>query len=423
MFHKTILKNGLRIIATPLKNTRAITLLILISTGSKYEKKEINGISHLLEHMAFKGTSKRPHTLDIAKELDGVGGIYNAFTGKEFMGFWIKVDSKHLELSCDVLSDMIFNSLFQEKEIEKEKRTIIEEINMYLDMPQTYVLELWEKLLYGDQPAGWTIAGEKETFRKISRKDVLDYFKSQFGAKNTVISLAGNFEEKEIVHTIKKFFGKFKGIKNPEKKPVVEKQKKPEVLIQTKETDQTHLALGVRAYNLFSDKRYPLAVLANLLGGIMSSRLFIEVREKKGLAYYIRTFAENYTDTGYLVTHAGVDNKRVSEAIKIILREYKDLKTKKISKEELSKIKDNAKGHLYLGLETSEAWASYNGSQEILKRKILTLEQECALIDKITQDDILKISKEIFQPKKLNLALIGPFKDKTKFEEILGNFN
>lgn len=419
MYKKTSLTNGLRIVTFPVENTRAITLLVLVGAGSKYERKEINGISHLIEHMAFRGTKKRPRVLDIAKELDGVGGLYNAFTSKELMGFWVKVDSKHLNLSCDVLSDMIFNSLFKEKEIEKEKKAVIEEVNMYLDMPQIFIMNLWEKLLYGDQPAGWTTLGEKETIKKISRKNILDYFKSQFGAKNVVIVLAGNFKEKEALEKLEKYFGKFKKIKTLFKKPVIERQKSPQVLLQQKETDQTHLALGVRAFNLFSPKRYPLALISNILGGIMSSRLFLEIREKRGMAYYIGTMFENYTDSGYLVTHAGIDNQRVKEAIRIILNEYKKLRERKVPKNELQKAKDNIKGHLYLGLETSDAWAVYLGTQEILKRKIASPEEESEKIDRVSQDDILKVAREIFQSKKLNLALIGQFKDKNEFQKLL----
>jgi predicted Zn-dependent peptidase len=335
------------------------------------------------------------------------------------MGFWAKVDSKHFDLSCDIISDMLFNSLFKEKEIEKEKKTIIEEINMYLDTPQTFVLDLWERVLYGDQPAGWLTIGEKEIVKKISRQGILNYFKNQFGAKNVVISLAGNFKEKEVIPKLNKFFKKFKKIKTLSKKIVIEQQKSPQILLQTKETDQTHLTLGARAYDIFSPKKYPLAVLANLLGGIMSSRLFIKIREKRGMAYYVRTMAENYTDTGYLVTHAGIDNKRVEGAIKIILKEYKKLREKKVPKEELQKAKDNLKGHLYLSLETSDAWAVYLGAQEILRRKISTPEEECKMIDKVSQDDILKVARDIFRPNKLNLALIGPFKDKNKFNKLL----
>jgi len=419
MFKKTILENSLRLITFPMKNTQALTLLILIGTGSKYERKEINGVSHFLEHMAFKGTKKRPETLDIAKELDRVGGLYNAFTDKELTGFWVKVDSKHFDLALDVLSDIIFNSLFLEKEIEKEKKVIVEEINMIKDNPQVHVLNLWEKLLYGDQPAGWLISGEKETVKNISRKDILDYFKNQFVAENVVISLAGNFEEKEITPKIKKFFGKFKKAKPFYKKPVIEIQKSPQTLINFKETDQTHLVFGVRTFDLFRKERYPLAVISTILGGIMSSRLFIKIRGKRGLAYYIRSFPEHYTDSGYLVTQAGLNNQRVDEAIKIILNEYQNLKLKKIPKVELEKAKENIKGHLFLSLETSDSWASYLGIQEILRKEILMPEEESKRIDNVSQDDILKVAREIFQSKKLNLTLIGPFKEKEKFEKIL----
>ncbi|MFC1629623.1 M16 family metallopeptidase [Patescibacteria group bacterium] len=419
MHKKTTLKNGLRIITYPMKNTRALTLLILVATGSKYETKEISGISHLLEHMAFKGTKKRPKTLDISRELDRIGGFYNAFTGKEYMGFWIKVDSSHFSLGGDILSDMIFNSLFEKKEIEKEKRVIFEEINMRKDNPQSYVFELFEKLLYGDQPAGWPIAGEKETVVKISRKNILDYFKTQFGAENAVIVLAGNFEEKEGITKVKKSFKGFKKVSPQEKIKTKEKQKKPEILLNFKETDQAHICLGVRAFDLFSAKKYPLAVLSTILGGIMSSRLFIEVREKRGLAYYIRSSSNHYTDNGYFLIHAGIDNKKIEEAIRVILRECKKLKMKKISQKELIKAKENIKGRISLDLETSDSWAGFLGGQEILERKIKTPEQKISQIEKVTSSDILKVAKEIFLPEKLNLALIGPFKDKSKFQRLL----
>lgn len=419
MFNKTILKNGLRVVTYPMKDTKTLTLLILIATGSKYETKEINGISHLLEHMAFKGTERRTQTLDIAKELDKVGGVYNAFTGKEFMGFWVKVDSRHFDLAADVLSDMLFNSLFKAEEIEKEKRVIFEEINMIKDNPQGFVLEIWEKLLYGDQPAGWMISGEKETLEKISREDVVDYFQKYFTAENAVIALAGDFQEKDAISKMEKFFNGFNPAKPTQKAAVKESQDSPRVLLDFKETGQAHLCLGTRAFNIFQKEKYPLAVLTNLLGGIMSSRLFIKVREKEGLCYYIRTHLEHYTDTGYLVTHAGVENSNIEKAIKLILEEYKDLSQNKVPEDELKKAKDNIMGHVYLGLETSDAWASFFGLQEILEKKILSPEETLTEIEKVSADDILKIAREIFVPEKLNLAVVGPFKEEEKFRKIL----
>lgn len=423
MFKKTVLKNGLRVITYPMENTKALTLLVLVGVGSKYETKEINGISHLLEHMAFKGTERRPQTLDIAKELDRIGGVYNAFTGKEFMGFWVKVDSRHFDLAADVLSDMLFNSLFKEEELQKEKRVIFEEINMIKDNPQEFVLEVWEKVLYGDQPAGWMISGEKETLEKISRQDILDYFRQHFSAENAVVSLAGNFEEKNALKSIEELFKSFKSAPQVIKKEVQEIQNTPQILVNFKETGQAHLCLGVRAYNLFQKEKYPSAVLANLLGGIMSSRLFIKVREKEGLCYYIRTHLEHYTDTGYLVTHAGVDNNNIEKAIKIILAEYKDLAQKLVPDDELQKAKDNIKGHIYLGLETSDAWASFFGIQEILEKDIALPEAKLAEIEKVTADDILKIAREIFVPEKLNLAVVGPFKEEGQFHKILSEIS
>lgn len=418
-FKKRKLKNGLRVITYPMKATGAVTVLVLVGTGSKYETKKVNGISHLLEHMAFKGTQRRPHTLDIAKELDRVGGIYNAFTSKEFTGFWVKVGKNHLSLALDVLSDMLFNSLFQKEEIEKEKKVIFEEINMLKDTPQDYVTELWEKLLYGEQPAGWMISGTKESVSQISRQDLVSYFRRQFTGRNAVVTVAGNFQEKEAICQIKSYFKAFKDKAPKPKRAVKEVQKSPQVLSQFKKTDQTHLCLGVRAFDLFDKRRYPLAVLATLLGGIMSSRLFIEVREKRGLGYYIKTSPQLYTDSGYLVTQAGVDNKRVELALEVILAEYKKLTQEKVAPQELQKAKENIKGKLYLNLETSDAWANFLAGQELLRKKISLPSQECAMIDKVGADDVLRVAREIFRPEKLNLALIGPFKEKQRFEKIL----
>ena len=419
MFRKTKLSNGLRIVTLPLKNMAAVTLLVLFGTGSKYEQKELNGISHLLEHMAFKGTRKRPHTLDIAKELDRVGGLYNAFTAKEFMGFWVKVEKSHLNLAFDVLSDMLFNSLFEEKEIEKEKKVIFEEINMIKDSPQSYVLELWEKLLYRDQPAGWMVSGTKETVAKISRQDIIYYLKKQFTAKNAVIALAGNFQEGRVLSQIKKYFQAFLPQEPRAKKPTKEIQKAPQMLIYFKETDQTHLCLGVRTFDLFSPKKYILSVISTLLGGIMSSRLFIEIREKRALGYYIHSFCQHYTDTGYLVTQAGIDNQRVKTAIRIILKEFKKLREKKVTPEELKRAKENLKAKIYLSLETSDAWANFLATQEILEKKISSPEEKCAMIERVTANDVLKVAQEVFRANKLNLALIGPFKEKKEFEGLL----
>jgi len=419
MYNKTTLKNGLRIITIPMKNTRAVTVLVVVGTGSKYETKDTNGLSHFLEHMLFKGTRKRPTTLEIAEPLDRVGGVFNAFTGKEYTGYWVKANSKHLDLALDWVSDIFLNPKLEEKEINREKGVITEEMNMYLDTPVSYVEDLWEKLLYGNQPAGWLIIGEKGNILKFKRKHFTDYLKSNYSAKNTIVCVVGNISSEITERKIKKHFEKIrKGIPKS-KLRVVEKQKKPQSLVHFKKTDQTHLCLGVRGYDLFHPQKFAQTILAKTLGGFMSSRLFISVRERRGFAYYIRTNSENVTDTGYLVTQAGVDHNKIEEVIKLILKEYKSLKNEKISKSELKKVKENLKGTLILSLESSDAQASFYAGQELLTREILTPEQQFAKIDAISVEDIQKIAKDIFRPEKLNLALIGPFKNKEKFNKLL----
>jgi predicted Zn-dependent peptidase len=408
MFKKTTLKNGLRIITVPSKSTQTVTVLILVGTGSKYEKKEEKGISHFLEHMYFKGTKKRPSSLEIAETLDKVGGIYNAFTSQEYTGYFAKVSREHFDLALDWVSDIFLNSTLPEKEIEKERGVIIEEINMRKDHPIEHVQILWQKLLYGDQPAGWDIAGEVDTVKKISRNDLIEYRRSQYVASNTIVCLAGNFNEREGIEKVKKFFSKIKIGKSRGKPKVIEKQERPEILFEKRETDQTHICLGVRGINLSDERRYAQEILGLILGGMMSSRLFERIRTKLGIAYYIETDVFSDPDTGYLVTRAGLNNEKLERGILEILKEYRKIKREGVSKLELKKAKDCLKGKMNIFLESSDAKASFFATQEILEKKILTPEQIFKKIDKVSQNDILKLAREIFRPEKLNLALIGP---------------
>jgi len=418
-YKKTILKNGLRILTVPAKNTKTAAVLVLVGTGSKYETKDINGISHFLEHMLFKGTKKRFSTIKIVEPLDQIGGHYNAFTSQEYTGYWAKVDASHLDLALDWVSDIYLNSLFNVKEIDRERGTILQEINMILDMPMHYVSNLWLKLLYGDQPAGWDIAGTENTVKSIQRNDFINYLKNHYSAKNTVIAVAGNINQEETVNKIKKYFQKINEYKIKNKLLVKEKQTKPQTLVHYKKTDQTHLILGVRAYNMFHPDRYALSILGDILGGYMSSRLFISVRERQGLAYYIRAGADMDTDVGYLAASSGVDNQKVDRAIKTILEEFKKITKQKVGPKELKKAKDHIKGSALIGMESSDEQASFYASQELLTGEILTLEEKFSKMDKVTINDIQRVSKDIFKPEKLNLALIGPFKDKNKFDKLL----
>ena len=407
MFKKITLENGLRIIAVPSRSTQIVTVLVLVGTGSKYEKKEEKGISHFLEHMYFKGTKKRPSSLEIAETLDRVGGIYNAFTSQEYTGYFAKVSKEHFDLALDWVSDIFLNSTLPEKEIEKERGVIIEEINMRKDHPIEHVQVLWQRLLYGDQPAGWDVAGEVETVSKIKREDLIEYRETQYLASNTIVCLAGNFNEKEGIEKVKKYFKKIKTGKSREKPKVIEKQEKPEILFEKRETDQTHICLGVRGFNLFDKRRYAQEILGLILGGMMSSRLFEKIRTKLGIAYYIETDVFSDPDTGYLVTRAGLNNEKLEQGISEILKEYRKIKRDGVSKSELKKAKDYLKGKMNILLESSDAKASFFATQEILEKRILTPDQIFKRINRVSQNEILNLAREIFRPEKLNLALIG----------------
>jgi len=418
-YKKTTLKNGLRIITVPSRNTKTATVLVLVGTGSKYETKDINGVSHFLEHMFFKGTKKRPNTTEIIEPLDQIGGRYNAFTGQEYTGYWAKVDTDHFDLSLDWISDIYLNSKFEKEKINREKRTILQELNMILDDPARHVIDLWLKLLYGDQPAGWDLAGTEDTVKSMTRNQLINYFKNHYSAKNTVIAVAGNIDHQTAINKVKEYFKNISDRSVKDKLAVKEKQSKPECLIHYKETDQSHLILGTRAYNIFHPDKYALGLLATILGGYMSSRLFISVRERQGLAYYIRASADIDTDVGFLAANAGVDNQKIDKAIVTILDEFKKIVKQKVPLKELKKAKDHIKGSSLISMEVSDAQASFYASQELLTNEILTLEEKFSKINRVTANDIQRVAKDIFRPENLNLVLIGPFKDKKRFEKIL----
>jgi len=419
MINKKLLPSGLRIVTIPQKNTNAVTFLVLVGTGSKFETKDVSGISHFLEHMFFKGTQKRPNTIDIAETLDRVGGEYNAFTSKEVTGYWAKVDSKHQDVALDWISDIFLNSKLDATELEREKGVIIEEMNMYLDTPTSYIGDLWDNVLYGDQPAGWKVIGEKENIIKMNRDKIVDYFKTHYSAKNTIVCVAGNISGKATQEKIKEAFEKVNDIEPRKKVAIKEVQTKPESLVYFKETDQTHLCLGVRGYNIFHPDRYALGLLATILGGNMSSRLFISVRERQGLAYYIKTFSDVGSDAGSFLTQAGIDHKNIEKVIGLVLSEYQALKDNLISEDELQKAKDYTKGNMSLSLESSDSQAFFHAEQELIKNEILSLDQIFEKIDQVTVNDIKRVAGDIFKKDKLNLAVIGPFKDKEQFDKLL----
>ena len=418
-YTKSKLKNGLRVITVPMKDNPTVTVLVLVETGSKYETKKNNGISHFLEHMCFKGTTIRPTAHTIASELDGLGSQYNAFTGQEYTGYYAKSDAKHFKQLFDVISDIYLNSTFPEAEMQKEKGVIVEEINMYEDMPHRHVQDLFTSLLYGDQPAGWNIAGTRENVKSFTRNDFVEYKHAHYVPKATTVVVAGKVSAKDVEKEVAKIFGTLKNHAKAPKLKTIEKQSKPEVLVQYKKTDQTHLVLGVRTFDTYNKANAVLTVLSTVLAGGMSSRLFIKLREDMGVAYYVRSHNDTSTDHGCLEISAGVSNDRVVEVVREILLECKKLAEVPVSKEELAKVKEYLVGNMKLELESSDAWTSFYGGQEILRKKIKSPEDVEKEVRKVTAKQIQDMAKKIFVNKHLNLALIGPFETDALFKEVL----
>ncbi|MBX4211710.1 MAG: insulinase family protein [Candidatus Yanofskybacteria bacterium] len=413
------LDSGLRVITIPMDGTKTVTVLVLVGTGSKYESREINGISHFLEHMMFKGTTKRPGYLDISRELDSIGASYNAFTGKEYTGYYAKASAEKLDTVMDVIFDIFLNSKIDEKALNTERGVIIEEINMRQDINQEHVGKLFEQLLYGDQPAGWDISGPKENILNMKREDFVEYFNTHYIAQNTVIAITGGIKSEDVLKKTEVYMQKIRTGTPVTKLPTKESQDKPQVVTFYKKTDQTHFVLGVRTYPLFDRRKYALSVLGTVLGGGMSSRLFDEIREKRGLAYYVSAGNQAYTDSGYFEVSAGVNNEKVKEAISVVLQELKKIRDQGIDAGELRRAIDQIIGRTSLALEHSDNVAEAYADPILFENKVLTPEEELDKIKKVTLTDIMEVASDIFQNNKLNLALIGPFEDKKPFEELL----
>lgn len=415
--------NGLRLVTVPMKDTKSVMVLILVATGSRYETQKNSGISHFLEHLMFKGTAKRPGTLDISYELDSIGADYNAFTSKEYTGYYVKCASDKINTALDVISDIFQNSKFDAEEMDKERGPIKEEINMYFDTPARHVTELFDELIYGDHPLGWNVAGKKEIIDALRRDDIVDYFNAHYFAKSTLVCIAGNITPETAKKKVANYLNNIREAEIIKPVPALEGQNEPRLKIFNKKTDQTHINLGFRAYSRFHPKLEALEAMSFILGSGMSSRLFVEVRQKRGLAYRVGSGTTSYNETGDLSTFAGLNIDNLSEALKVILREHKKLVQEPVSEEELKRTKDYAKGRLAIGLETSDAYASFYGEQELLENRMLTPEERLEKVMAVTREDIQKVAKDILKPEKLNLAIVGPFKeDNPEIKDILNSW-
>jgi len=411
--------NGLRLLMVPSKESLSFQITALVNTGADFEIKNLNGISHFLEHMCFKGTKKRPTNFDISKELDRVGGIYNAFTGREYTGYFVRVAKEYQKLAIDLVADIYLNSQFPEDEINKERGVIIEEINMYHDDPKAYVDELWTRLLYGNQPAGWSIAGAKTNIKRVRRKDFLNYHDQQYRSQSTLIVISGNFKEKEVISLIREAFALIPKGRGKNKIKAKEKQKQPNLILEKRAIDQTHIILGTRGINLFDKRRYTLNVFDAILSGGMSSRLFQLVRGKLGAAYYIDSGIEAKTDVGSWAIMAGLDSNRVELILKEILKEWSSFKRLLVSSHEIKKAQEYIVGHLALAFEDVHQVASLYSTQLLLKNKIETYQEYLKQIKKVTPSDIRKVANDLLKAQYLNLAVVGPHPHQSQLKKLL----
>lgn len=401
-----------------LPGTQAMTILIMFKVGSRHETKKTNGISHFLEHLFFKGTTNRPTSLDIAKELDGVGAGYNAFTSKDYTGYYVKVGKKHARLAVDVISDLLLNPLFEQEEIDRERGVIIEEINMYEDNPMATAEILAEMELFGkNHPLGYDIAGPKENIRTVTRKQILNYRSTHYRTDNMVIVVSGNVPA-SVFPDLKKQFAVMEksSAKKPRPKKFVYTQRSARVNVYKKPTSQSHLALSFPGPT-YTDAQAPAyRVLANILGGGMSSRLFIQVRERKGLCYYIRAGLTPYEDKGAFTIQAGFDTKRINKAVDAIIEQLRLIRDEGVTDDELKKAKDGISGGLAIQMEDSENMAQWWSKQALFLKNGKTPAQFDRAIQKVTKRQVQAAARKMFQSAQANLVIVGPYskaKEKT----------
>ncbi|MDQ3380519.1 MAG: insulinase family protein [Actinomycetota bacterium] len=422
VFQKTTLSNGIRLVAARIPHVNSVACFVTLAAGSRYETPDAKGIAHFTEHMFFKGTDRRPSARSIATEIDAIGGEFNAFTEREITGYYVKCGSDTRDVALDVLADMLRNSLFDAAEIEKEKGVILEEMNVYLDTPQRYVWSIYNRLLYDDQPLGWDILGTKETVQGATRETFMNYVNAWYRPERIVIGVCGRLGS-GLHESLEELLGSVEPRATGTPDPLELSQSGSPVLLQQKESEQAHIILGVRGYRLGHPDRYALQLLAVLLGGGMSSRLFTEVRQRRALAYYVHAGNASYTDAGSFYAGAGVEINRIDEAIETILGELRVIAAKGVSGNELDKARGYTKGRLVLQLESPQGMIQYGLRREVLEGEIEEPDELFRHIDAVTSEDVQRVARELFEGTAIYLAVIGPFEDGNRFEKLLAPRN
>jgi predicted Zn-dependent peptidase len=420
VFQRQTLPNGLRLLTAPMGHAQSVACFVMIAAGSRYETRETNGIAHFAEHMFFKGTERRRTAREISGTIDAIGGEFNAFTGKELTAYYVRCSAEGRDTALDVLVDMLRHSRFEPEEIEREKGVIVEEMNMYFDTPRDSVDGRYELLVYGDQPLGWEIIGRKETVRSATRDMFHDYLDRWYKPDRMVVGVAGRVGD-DIVDRVSSLLGDLRqdgsGASAADLAPVANGSR---VHVEQKDSDQAHLCLGVPSYPLDHPDRYVLQLLGTVLGGGMSSRLFTEVRERRGLAYYCFGFNHSYTDAGSLYSQAGVDINRIDEAITTIVEQLRKVAAEPVPPEELEKARAYSKGRFTLQTESPQGLLQFGLRREVLEGAAVEPTEVLAGLDAVTIEDVQRVAQEIIAPERLRLALVGPFDDGDRFERLLG---
>ena len=416
-FERDRLDNGLRVLTANIPSAQSVTCMVMLAAGSRYETPDTNGIAHFAEHMFFKGTERRPTARDVAGEIDAIGGQINAFTSKEYTGYYVRCAAASRDVALDVIVDMLRNSTFDPDEIEREKGVIVEEMNMYYDTPRDYIGNVYDQLLYGDQPLGWDIVGREETVRAATRDTFMSYLDSWYQPSRMVLGLGGRVGD-DVLERANELFGDL-AARDTGEPAAMQPHVNGRVKLFTKHSDQAHIVIGVPSRPLDHPDRYVLQLIGTILGGGMSSRLFTEVRERRGLAYYVGALNYSYTDAGSLYAQAGVDIKRIDDAVTTILSELRKIADESVPPDELGKAQSFTKGRFALELESPQGLIMFGLRREALEGRAPDLEEIFRGVDAVTVNDIQRVAADIVRDDALRLAVIGPFDDADRFEQLL----
>ncbi|HZQ16762.1 MAG TPA: pitrilysin family protein [Gaiellaceae bacterium] len=419
VYQRAKLSNGLRVLTAPLGHAQSVACYVMLAAGSRYERADNRGIAHFAEHMFFKGTERRPTARDLSMEVDRIGGEFNAFTSKEYTGYYIRCAGEQRDTALDVLVDMIRHSKFESEEVEREKGVIVEEMNMYFDTPRDYVGSVYEELLFGSNPLGWETLGTKETVQAATRETFLDYIGEWYTPPRIVVGVTGAVGE-GLQETLEGLLGDVSGDGHGGPAAAeVDRSPEPRVRIHHKDSDQAAVCLGVPSYPIGHPDRYALQLLGTVLGTGMSSRLFLEVRERRGLAYYVYALNDSYTDAGTLVAQAGVDLKRAPEAVEVIATEFRKIAEEPVPADELEKARALAKGRFVLQTESPNGLALFGLRREVLEGEAAEPEDVLKGLDAVTVEDVQRVARDVIGGSGLRLAVIGPFEDESVFSKLL----